>query len=72
VEFFLLQDLVIEDYSAVRYSLPFEQFNRSPLPDSLETYRSYKKLATEFIQARNRRILEYLEKPQSNSAIHNP
>jgi hypothetical protein len=72
VEFFLLQDLVIEDYSAVRFSLPFEEFNRSPLPVSLESYRSYKKLAIEFIQARNRRILEYVARLPSNSSVHDP
>ena len=33
VEFFLLQDLVTEDYSAVRFFTPFEDFNTSPLPD---------------------------------------
>jgi hypothetical protein len=58
VEFFLLNDLVTEDYSAVRFSLPFEGFNSSPLPDSLESYLSYKKHAIEFVQARNRRIHE--------------
>jgi len=58
VEFFLLNDLVTEDCAAVEFSMPFEGFNSSPLPDSLESYRSYKKHAIEFIHARNRRILE--------------
>jgi hypothetical protein len=58
VEFFLLQDLVTEDCSAVRFFLPFDGFDRSPLPESLDRYREYKEHAIDFIQARNRRILE--------------
>jgi hypothetical protein len=58
VEFFLLNDLVTEDCSAVRFFIPFEGFNSSPLPDSLESYRAYKKHAIEFIHARNRLIFE--------------
>jgi hypothetical protein len=57
VEYFLLQDLVMEDCSAVRFFLPFESFGQSPLPESVEAYTAYKRLAVEFIQARNRRIL---------------
>jgi len=57
VEFFLLDDLVTEDFSAVRFSMPFDGFGCSPLPHSLESYRSYKEHAIEFIRARNRRIL---------------
>jgi hypothetical protein len=51
VEFFLLKDLVTEDCSAVRFFIPFEGFNCSPLPNGLESYRSYKKYAIEFIQS---------------------
>ena len=58
VEFFLLQDLVNGDCSAVRFSLPFYGFDKSPLPDSLEAYRSYMIHSIEFIESRNRRILE--------------
>ena len=58
VAFFLLQDLVTEDCSAVRFFLPFEDFNTSPLPGSLDAYLAYRQLAVDFIEARNRRILE--------------
>jgi hypothetical protein len=59
VEFFLLQDLVAEDYCAVKFFTPFEDFNTSsPLPGSMDDYREYQQLAVEFIEARNRRILE--------------
>jgi hypothetical protein len=57
VEFFLLQDLVTEDCSAVRFFTPFEDFSTSPLPGSMDAYRAYRQLAVAFIEARNRRIL---------------
>ena len=57
VAFFLLQDLVTEDCSAVRFFLPFEDFNTSPLPGSMDAYLAHRQLAVDFIEARNRRIL---------------
>jgi hypothetical protein len=56
VEFFLLQDLVTADCSAVKFFMPFEDFDSSPLPATIEAYRAYRQLATEFIEARNHRI----------------
>jgi hypothetical protein len=58
VEFFLLQDIVVEDFSGVKFFMPFDDFNTSPLPASREAYVDYKQHAIEFIKARNRRILE--------------
>lgn len=58
VEFFLLQDLVTEDCSAVKFLTPFENFTTSPLPASIEDYRAYRQRAIEFIEARNHRILQ--------------
>ena len=66
VEFFLLQDLVTEDCSTVKFFMPFDGFASSPVPDSLGAYRDYQHLAVGFVEARNRRILEYanrLEEP---------
>ena len=57
VAFFLLQDIVSEDHSAVRFFAPFEDFNTSPVPSSIEAYMAYRQNAIEFIEARNRRIL---------------
>jgi hypothetical protein len=57
VEYFLLQDLVTNDCSAVKFFAPFKDFTTSPLPKSLDAYLAYRQLATEFVQARNRRIL---------------
>lgn len=57
-EFFLLQDLVTDDYSAVKFFTPFEDFTKSPLPGSVESYRAYQQLTVKFINSRNRRILQ--------------
>jgi len=57
MDFFLLQDLVTEDYSAVRFHTPFEEFKTYPFPESVKLYREYKQNASDFIRARNNRIL---------------
>jgi hypothetical protein len=56
VEFFLLQDLVTDDCSAVKFFSPFEDFHASPVPDSMDSYLAYRQLAIAFIEARNQRI----------------
>ncbi len=57
VEFFLLQDLVAEDFSHVKFMHPFDDFKTSAaVPSDLDSYREYVRRATEFIEARNRRI----------------
>jgi len=58
VEFFLLQDLVNEDFSAVVFFTAFDGFKTSPLPSTKESYVGYMRLAMEFIEARNRRIVQ--------------
>ncbi len=61
VEFFLLQDMVKGDFSTVKFFSPFGNFKTSPLPSNRDAYLSYKQLALEFIEARNRRIFVYWE-----------
>ena len=56
VEFFLLQELVTDDCSAVKFFSPFEDFSSSPVPASMAAYLDYRKLAVGFIEARNQRI----------------
>lgn len=60
VEFFLLQDLVTSDASSVHFSLPFDDFNSSPIPDGLDAYKAYVVHTTHFLNARNQRILDWL------------
>jgi hypothetical protein len=56
VRHFLLEDLVTDDYSAVRFFLPFDNFKTSPLPQTLRDYVAYRQRAIDFILARNHRI----------------
>jgi hypothetical protein len=56
VQFFLLQDLVSDDYSMVHMSQPYDDFSGSPIPTSIAEYRAYESDAVAFIDARNRRI----------------
>ncbi|MEX2273324.1 MAG: hypothetical protein WD690_17770 [Vicinamibacterales bacterium] len=60
VDFFLLQDLVVVDGSAVKIAPPFDDFGGSPIPGGVEEYRVYMHEAIAFIEARNRRILHSL------------
>lgn len=56
VEFFLLQDLVTEDFRQVKFMHQFDDFKTPAVPATLVEYREYVRRATEFIEARNRRI----------------
>ena len=59
VDFFLLQDLVSDDLSTVRFFMPFEGFGAPPLPSTLDSYRDYRLSAIAFVEARNRRMTDY-------------
>jgi hypothetical protein len=61
VEYFLLQDLVADDCTAVKFYLPLADFDhRSRYPRSVDTFTTYLHKAMEFIEARNRRIIEHV------------
>ena len=59
VNFFHLQDLVENDYSKIKFWLPFESFESKPLPKSTDEYINYSKNVTNFVLARNQRIQNY-------------
>ena len=59
VDFFLLQDLVTDDGSAVKFFMPFDDFKTPSVPKDVDTYREYRRRSIEFIEARNRRIERY-------------
>jgi len=62
VQFFLLQDLVNEDCTEVKFFLPHDSsFKGSPRPDSVDSYMQYKKNTIDFVKARNRRIQSWVE-----------
>jgi len=60
VDFFHLQDAVNEDTFAIKFSMPFEGFDASPLPATVDAYLAYRQRAIEFIESRNRRIATYV------------
>ena len=60
VDFFLLQDLVSEDGSSVRFQLPFDDFHGPGHPKTVEAYKDYLENATNFVNARSQRMVEYL------------
>ncbi len=59
IDFFLLQDFVNSEYE-VNFSLPFDNFKRSPLPLSKEEYKKYKQHIINLINKRNNKILEFI------------
>lgn len=56
VKFFLLDDLVLDDYQEIDFWHPFSSFDESPLPQSLREYYEYKTKVENFITRRNDRI----------------
>jgi len=57
VDFFMLQDFVNEK-EEVKFSLPFNNFNRSALPQNIDEYKHYKIHTIDLINSRNKRIFE--------------
>ena len=64
VDFFLLRDLVSDDYSGVRFFMPFDDFKPPSIPKDVDTYKAYRRLSIDFIEARNTRI-DQLNSPTS-------
>ncbi len=64
-EFFLLQDLVedkeINNFSKIKFFLPFQGFISNPLPLTVEEYLVYKKNNIEFLHNRNNKIKNYCQ-----------
>ncbi len=58
VDFFLLQDLVSEDYSRIKFYIPFQSFDDSALPDSVDKFITYKSSITSFVKRRNNRMMQ--------------
>ena len=56
VDFFLLQDLIEENYAAVKFWHSFNGFDNSPMPNSVEEYQAYKKNVIDFLKGRNKRM----------------
>ena len=59
VDFFLLQDLVDNNYSEIKYFIPFKSFEESPIPDDTNHYKLYKENLSIFVVSRNERIKNF-------------
>jgi hypothetical protein len=57
-DFYLLQDLTEDNYSKIKYFLKFDGFKENPYPKIVDEYYEYKNNAVEFINNRNKRILD--------------
>lgn len=60
VDFFFFQDIVTSDYSTVRFHLPYECFEGSPLPKNKEEYFRYQESILHFIKSRAKRMKDSL------------
>jgi hypothetical protein len=58
VRFFHFQGLLNESGGGINFWLPFDDFQRSPLPQSVEEYITYKEAVCSFVLDRRRRIIE--------------
>lgn len=61
IEFFHLQEFVGSD-NRVEFSLPFDNFNRSPLPQTIDEYRKYMVHTLYLMTSRNKRIFKSINK----------
>lgn len=59
-DFFLLQDLVTNDYQNINFFIKFKDFDQKPLPQNKTEYIEFMNSASEFIIKRNCRINEWL------------
>jgi hypothetical protein len=58
IDFFLLQDFIDNDEKVI-FSLPFDNFNSSPIPTTTEEFKIFKTCTTEKINKRNYRISQF-------------
>jgi hypothetical protein len=56
INFFLLQDLVTEDFKSIKFLIRFDNFKPPIVPTNLDEYLTYKDLAIQFVHNRNKRI----------------
>ena len=57
-KFFLLEDLVSNNFQKINFWHPFSSFDNSPLPKDFSEYLSFKAKVEEFVANRNNRILK--------------
>ena len=57
IDFYMLQDFIGEE-EQINFSLPFDDFNRPALPQTVDEYKQYKNHTINLMNSRNKRILE--------------
>jgi hypothetical protein len=62
VEFFLLHDLTTLSGQNVRFFMKFDGFSTPATPRDVAEYADYRNCSIEFVQARNRRVEQYVTK----------
>ncbi len=67
--FFLLQDLVDENYTKINFFLEFKNFNDDNLPKNVDEYLEYKKNCINFIKKRNKRMLDFIKKNEFKEGL---
>lgn len=60
VDFFLLNDLVTEDYGAVKFWDEWKDFSDNSVPVTVDDYLKFLQNELKFVEARNERIQEFL------------
>lgn len=65
-DFFLLNDIVSDDYTTVKFFLPFDGFIYNPLPSDVAEYLIYKNNSVEFVKNRNNRIHKFVLKAEKS------
>jgi hypothetical protein len=66
-EYFLLEDILLNNYSEIAFFLPFSGFSNNPCPSNVNEYYIFINNVIIFIKKRNKRICEYIEKKYSKS-----
>ncbi|MBI4939658.1 MAG: hypothetical protein HY830_02790 [Actinobacteria bacterium] len=61
VDFFLLDDLVTPDGRDIRFFMPFDDFVFPAVPRDVASYMEFRRRSMCFMEARNRRILNWCE-----------
>jgi hypothetical protein len=65
VDFFLLQDLVTENYTEINFYLPFDNFISAPNFRNVDDYLFYQKKVIDFINKRNNKIDKMYNKEEN-------
>ncbi len=60
IDFFLLQDIVSDDYQEIKFYIDADNFNRDPYPADVDEWSKLYNAQMEFLSKRNERIKNYI------------